>query len=296
MPCCRHILSVSTAAVLALSACSSSTPAPSGDDRLKVIAAFYPVQFIAEHVAGDGAEIATLTAAGVDPHDVELSPRDVGSLSSADLVLYSSGLQPAVDEAVQSATPASLDVNDAARLVPTAGSTSVDPHFWLDPERMVAVTEAVAAEFIAIDPDETNGYRRRADALIKNLGTLGQEYDESLMNCSSDTMVTTHTAFGYLADAHGFTQIGITGISGDADPSPGRLAEVSRTVEQAGVPAIYSEVLLGADIAETVANETGAEVLVLDPIEGITEESAGSDYLEVMRANLNSLTAGQQCQ
>jgi zinc transport system substrate-binding protein len=109
-------------------------------------------------------------------------------------------------------------------------------------------------------------------------------------------MVTTHAAFGYISTKHGLEQVGITGLSPEAEPSPARMAEVTEIVEDNGVDTIYSEVLLGAELADTIANETGAEVLLLDPIEGITDESAGEDYLEVMRANLEALRSGQGCQ
>lgn len=107
--------------------------------------------------------------------------------------------------------------------------------------------------------------------------------------------MTTHQAFGYLTDRYGLEQVGITGLSPDVEASPARVAEISRTVSDLGVSTIYSEVLLGSDLAEVIAAETGTEVLVLDPVEGITEASAGTDYPAVMRANLQALQTGLGC-
>ncbi|MGB6023244.1 MAG: metal ABC transporter substrate-binding protein [Ornithinimicrobium sp.] len=300
--------------VLATSACGSSDQEPSASSsETTIVTGFYPLEFIATRVAGDLATVDTLTAPGAEPHDVELSPQAVGSVGTADLVLYSADLQAAVDDAVeQQGGDHTLDVNEAADLISTGAEhehegehegehehegadTSLDPHFWLDPARMGSVTDLVAERLVEMDPDHATTYQSNADALVAELEDLDAAYRDGLASCEQEQMVTTHEAFGYLALNYGFDQVGIAGISPEAEPSPARLAEVATLVRETGVDTIYSEVLVGADIAETVATETGAEVLVLDPVEGLTEESAGQDYLEVMRSNLDTLRTGQQC-
>lgn len=307
----------SSAAVVLASCGSDPSPSPaSSSDKPTVVVGFYPLEFITERVAGDLATVETLTAPGAEPHDVELSPQAVGSVGTADLVLYSSGLQAAVDAAVQTqGGDHSLDVNSFAALVstgtehdheghghesdtgekPDGESESLNPHFWLDPERMGDVAEGVADALIELDPANEGSYRSNVDVLIGELENLDDAYVTGLADCQQPDMVTTHEAFGYLAAEYGLTQIGITGISPDAEPSAARLAEVAGIVKETGVDTIYSEVLIGSNIAETVANETGAQVLTLDPLEGLTEASAGSDYLEVMQSNLKALRAGQHC-
>ncbi len=310
--------------VLTTAACGSSDQEPaSPSSETTIVAGFYPLEFIANHVAGDLATVDTLTAPGAEPHDVELSPQAVGSVGTADLVLYSADLQAAVDDAVeQQGGDHALDVNVAADLITTGAEhehegeddhehehegeddhehehegedAALDPHFWLDPVRMGNVTELVAERLIEMDPDHESTYQSNADALVAELEDLDAAYREGLASCEQEQMVTTHEAFGYLALNYGFDQVGIAGISPEAEPSPARLAEVATIVRDTGVDTIYSEVLVGTDIAETVATETGAEVLVLDPVEGLTEESAGGDYLEVMRSNLDTLRTGQRC-
>lgn len=234
-------------------------------------------------------------------------------MGTADLVLYSSGLQASVDAAVDSqGGDHTLDVNTFADLIDTGtehddegedhegedhadGSEALDPHFWLDPERMTDVTQGVSDALIEQDPANKDAYQENADSLIRDLTDLDTAYATGLASCQQPDMVTTHDAFGYLAAKYGFEQIGITGISPDAEPSAARLAEVAGIVEETGVDTIYSEVLIGSSIATTVANETGAQVRTLDPVEGLTDASAGSDYLEVMQANLDSLREGQHC-
>jgi zinc transport system substrate-binding protein len=344
----RRLLPLVTlsAAALVLSACGTTDTSPEdataepGQDGLDVVVGFYPLEFATARIVGDLATVQTLTSPGVDPHDVELSPRSVASMQSADLVIHSSGLQAAVDEAVaQQAADHSLDVNEAADLVDTGGADDhdhdhadddhaddehaddehadddhadddhadddhaedehahgdEDPHFWLDPQRMATVSQAIADRLAEVDPDNAAAYQDNAEALLGELTDLDAAYSEGLSSCEQEDMVTTHSAFGYVALNHGFHQIGITGVTPDAEPSAARLAEITEIVRETGVDTIYAEVLLGADIAETVAGETGAQVLVLDPLEGITDASPGTDYLEVMEANLDVLREGQHC-
>jgi zinc transport system substrate-binding protein len=288
-----------------------------GDGGITVVASFYPLEYAVERVAGDHVETVTLTDPGVDPHDLEMSPEDVATVQGADVVLYSSGLQAAVDDAVGAqAGDSAFDVNEAADLVETDSEDEhadeeeghsedeeghddhggVDPHFWLDPQRYAGVAEAIAEELAEADPDNAEDYRANAADFVAELEELDEEFATGLAECEQTSMVTTHAAFGYISTKHGLEQVGITGLSPEAEPSPARMAEVTEIVEDNGVDTIYSEVLLGAELADTIANETGAEVLLLDPIEGITDESAGEDYLEVMRANLEALRSGQGCQ
>lgn len=311
-----RLIPVTAVALIGLTACGGSDDTTATDDSSRtVMTSIYPLDFITTSVAADHLDVVSLTPSGVDPHDVELSPQTIGDVQSSDLVIYSADLQTAIDEAVeQQASDHSVDVNGAADLISTGAehdhdhgdgheeehedegaSDEVDPHWWLDPARMADVTQMVSDELSEIDPDNAADYESNAAALIAELDTLDGDFEAGLANCEQEDLVTTHAAFGYLAENYGFHQIGVTGISPEAEPSPARLAEVTTIVEDAGVDTIYSEVILGSDIADTIANETGATVLKLDPLEGLTDASAGSDYLEVMRSNLDALTEGQHC-
>lgn len=301
-----------------------------GGERLSLVTSFYPVEFLASRVAGEHAEISTLTSPGVDPHGVELTPRQVAALGSADLVLYSSGMQPAVDQAVRTeAGDRATDLAAHADLMLVGESAEEhhghtdddndedghndddshgddhghddhdhgpeDPHFWLDPERYGRVAEVVAAELSSVDPDNAQSYEANLELLLSDLETLDEEFAEGLAGCRSRDLVTTHEAFGYLAHRYDLHQTGITGIAPESEPSPARLAEVTAQVRELDVRAIFAEPVLRDDIAATIANETGTEVLTLDPVEGVTDSSAGTDYLEIMRANLESLREGLGC-
>jgi zinc transport system substrate-binding protein len=289
--------------------CGSAGPSVAGrgdDGALQVVASFYPLQFVASRVGGPDASVTGLTRPGSEPHDLELTPRDVATVQKADLVVYLSGFQPAVDRSVEQhgGTGTAVDVAKAADLHLADDSSddhahadegAADPHFWLDPTRLAHVTEQVAEAMAAAEPSAAAAFRERAAALVDELEALDQQYRTGLQHCASTDLVTSHRAFGYLAERYGLHQVGITGVSPESEPDPRSLAQVAAYVREHHVSTIYSETLVSPAVARTVARETGATTAVLDPIEGLTDASAGQDYLEVMRHNLQVLRKGQSC-
>jgi zinc transport system substrate-binding protein len=325
----RRLASTLAAVALAglLAGCGSSagsTPGSAGkggDGGLQVVTSFYPLQFVATRIGGPDATVSSLTRPGAEPHDLELTPRDVAAVQQADLVVYLSGFQPAVDQAVaQHVGGDALDVAPAAHLDlhasgpddhaeagdhsddhsddhadESTGEGAVDPHFWLDPTRLAQVSAQVADAMAKADPGAAAAFRERATALTGELTALDDAFRTGLAHCASTDLVTSHTAFGYLAQRYGLHQVGITGLSPEAEPDPRSLAAVATFVREHDVSTIYSETLVSPAVARTVARETGATTAVLDPIEGLTDASAGRDYLEVMRSNLAVLQKGQSC-
>ncbi|MFL6153381.1 MAG: metal ABC transporter substrate-binding protein [Ornithinibacter sp.] len=277
--------------VLLGSGCASADAGKTGDDgRMPVVAAFYPLQFVVERVGGVHVRVTGLTKPGVEPHDLELTPRAVGSLARAEAVVYLAGFQPAVDQAVRTQAPdAGVDVAPAARL------TGKDPHFWLDPTRLADVATALGQVLGRRDPANAGSYRANAAALGAALDRLDAEFRTGLAQCRTRELVTGHAAFGYLAHRYDLHQEGVAGVSPDIEPDAATLRDLSAHVRDAGVSTVYTESLVSPALAETVAREARARVAVLDPLEGITDASRGRDYLEVMRANLATLRVGQEC-
>lgn len=295
---------LATSALLVSAGCGAVTAGPGAaaghPGQLSIVTAFYPFQFIAERVAGSHATVTTLTQPGAEPHDVELTPRQVGAVSTADLVVYERTFQAAVDEAVDQSGAA--DVLDTASVVPlkplTAaepGNGGLDPHVWLDPANMVTIADAVAKRLSALDAEHASTYAANAAALGSELHAVDQEYTAGLADCRRTEFITTHTAFGYLADRYGLTQLGITGLSPDAEPSPARVAKVQADAREHGVTTIFYETLVSPAIAKSIAGDLGLVTDVLDPIEGITETSRGRDYVAVMRSNLAALEKANGC-
>ena len=311
---------------LVLSACSSATedasPSQSASATGEVVivhAAFYPLEFLAKTIGGDQIQVISLTVPGAEPHDMELTPVQVAELENISLALYIEGFMPAVDEAIEASVPDSaLDLSTTVTLLEGEahseeghsdegghsddevatdddhGHGAYDPHIWLDPANMISMANAVSGRLIAIDPARSDLYSANTAALVAELEALDQEFTSGLANCEQKEIVTSHDAFGYLANAYGFEQHGIAGLSPDTEPSPARLVEISEMVIAEGITTIYYETLVSPAIAETVANETGATTAVLDPIEGLVEGSTDT-FITVMQANLQALIKGQTC-
>ena len=293
------------APLLAVSACSSS----GGDEgTVDVLASFYPLQVVAQEVGGDRVEVGSLTPPGAEPHDVELSPAQVAAVDGADLVVYQSGFQPAVDDALAQAAPEHVvDATDVADLTTLQdhddedGHTlddghdhdGPDPHFWLDPTRMPAVVDAVADALSEIDPDGAATYRANAEALDARFAALDEAYTTGLATCERRVFVTSHEAFGYLAQRYGLDQVGISGVDPDTEPSPARLREVGEVVDAEGVTTIFFETLASPKVAQTLAADLGVETAVLDPLEGLADDS--QDYFSIAEANLDALRVALSC-
>ena len=289
---------------------SASTRHAGQDGQLAIVTAFYPLQFIAQRVVGDHATVANLTQPGAEPHDLELTPRQVASLTTASLVIYEKGFQPAVDEAVlQSENREVIDTTTAVPLHPLAvpgddlghgGGTgqhhpALDPHVWLDPTSVSRIAAAVEERLMAIDPAHAVDYKRNASALNEELRSLDRSFRSGLAHCVRTEFMTTHAAFGYLAERYHLTQIPISGLSPDDEPSPARIAEVQRVAREHGLTTIFSETLVSPAVAEAIAGDLGLRTDLLDPIEGITGQSRGQDYLSVMSANLAALRKAGEC-
>ncbi|MCL1898620.1 MAG: metal ABC transporter substrate-binding protein [Micrococcales bacterium] len=253
-------------------------------DQVAVLASFYPLQWVAQQVAGPDVAIGSLTPPGAEPHDAELTPAGVAGLGQADLVVTLSGFQPAVDQAIAARAP--KRVVDAAQVVSLVDG---DPHFWLDPLLLAELAQPIADQLRQIDPAGGDGYQQRASQLVSQLEQLDQDFSASLADLSGATLVTTHAAFGYLARRYQLSMITVSGIDPDQEPSPARLRQVRQQIEPLGLETIFSESTTTDKTARTLADQVKANVKRLDPIE--TAPSRG-DYLTAMKENLQALSEG----
>ncbi len=301
----RVALAALPLAALGLTGCGATA---ADDGRVHVVVSIYPLQYAVEQIGGDLVDVTSATPAGVDPHEIELSPRQLRVFSDADAVVYLSHFQPSVDDAVVERAPEhALDVAAAADLHPlpagavdehdgedagTDHGARLDPHFWLDPTRLAAVGSAIADLLAEADPDHADDYAARADAFAADLTALDEEFATGLASCSSDVVVTSHAAFGYLTERYGLEQVSVSGIDPEAEPSPARIREVRETIDRLGVTGVFTEPLADPAVADALAADLGVHVGELDPLDA---HSGGPDYREVMSANLTALRTGLEC-
>ena len=297
--------------MLVLTGCGAVAGSATASGQLMVVTALDPVAFVVERVGGSEVSLTNLAAPGVEPHDLELSPRQVGAIARADLVVSLDGFAPGVDEAVaQNAPDRVLDAGDVVDLLPSADPDhehegvppeqpdthdhAVDPHFWLDPVRLGQLADAVADRLGALDPDHADAYAARADLLVEELADLDDAFAAGLASCRSRTIVTAHAAFGYLAERYGLHQLSVAGLEPSAEPSAARIAAVLGEVAAERTTTVYFEPLTGEDVVRAVADDLGLDVAVLDPVES-HDSASGDNYLTIMDRNLASLRTGQGC-
>ena len=306
---------VAVAATSALLAGCGAITGDEGGEGREVVASFYPLAWVTERVAGDSWTVTNLTSPGGEPHDLELSIDATASLTEADLVVYLEQFQPAVDDAVDTNIEgATLEAGAAVDLQPVADHSEeghaheeehaedeeehdhgdLDPHFWQDPARMAVLARAVADELAALDQSGADTYRANAEELADELEALDQEYAEGLADCERDVVVVSHDAFGYLAK-YGLHLEPIAGLTPDAEPTPAVLADLSDLIREEGLTTVFSERLASPAMAETLASDLGITTGVLDPVEGLADETAEEDYLSLMRANLAALEEANGC-
>lgn len=307
----RLIPTAALAAVTALGAatlagCSGDAAGAGNTAKFDVVASFYPMTFLAERIGGKHVHVTTLTSPGQEPHDLELSTRQIASLEESDAVLYLKNLQPSVDKAVDQ-SPVDTKIDAAALTTLEHHGNEVgghaaehddheggeeagkDPHIWLDPVRYAEVAEGVGKAFEKADPKHAADYRKNTAALVKQLNALNTEFRDGLAHTKSKVFITTHAAFGYLAERYGLTEEAINGLDPESEPSAARVRDLEKTAGADGVSTVFYETLVSDKTAKTIASDAGLKTDVLDPVEGITDHSRGRDYFAVQRANLKAL-------
>jgi zinc transport system substrate-binding protein len=303
------------AASLILAACSSTqetaTPQETTEvatEKIQIVAGFYPLAYAAEGIAGDLAEVVSLAGPGVEPHDLELTPGDVAKINDADLVVYIPEFIPALDAVVKTLDQSKV-INATQGITLISGDShshegeeshseeeghsdesATDPHIWLNPNNMVLIGNSIAKALNALTSDSAINENR--SSFENALTTLASDYTAKLANCSIKALVVSHEAFGYIANAYGFEQVGISGLSPEAEPSPARLAEVAKIAKAENATTIYYESLVDPKVAKTLADELKITAEMLDPLES---PPASGDYLSVMQQNLDTLVKGQVC-
>ncbi len=308
MPTRSSSLCLAAATTLVVTGCASGQTeiqdTQNDDAAISAAAAFYPLLFVAESVGGDNVAVSSLTAPGVEPHDLELSPAVVREMQGVDVVLYLSGFQPAVDDAITTTSAQAIDAHHIAEGHESGhgddhhaddddhNHASGDPHFWLDPTLLAQYALDVAMEFGELDPGNAATYTENAKALETELIALDDAYAQRLAQCERRDIFVSHEAFGYITERYDLTQHGLSGLDPDAEPSPARVREIRDEVNATGATTVFSESLVDAAAIEALAADAGVDTAVLDPIEGV---SGDDDYIEVMNRNLEELSVGLGC-
>ncbi len=277
--------------VIAVSASCSQAESSSK----KIVTSFYPLEFVAHHIVGNDFDVDNVTPLGAEPHDLELTPQTTQEILDAKLVIImGDGFQPGIEKTAQSREGKTLKVLPS---VLENSSKGVDPHIWLDPILFKKVVKEIARNVIALNADKKEIYQQRADELITKLDVLDREFTAAFSQCRTKTFITSHDAFSRLAQRYGLIQESIAGISPENEPSPERIATLSKLAREKNISVIFTEELVSEKVAQSLSNDAGLETQILSPLEGLTQAQHKNDvdYFDLMRDNLARLTAALEC-
>ncbi|HDX9707981.1 TPA: zinc ABC transporter substrate-binding protein [Bacillus thuringiensis] len=276
------------------------------DKPLNVVTTFYPMYDFTKNVVGSNGKVDLLVPAGTEPHDFEPSPKDIAKIENADVFIYNSeSMETWVPKVLKSLDNKKIKVVDASKGISLMKGTieeedkktnkkqgpPLDPHVWLNPVLAQKEVENIKQAVIEANQTHKQDYEKNANQYITKLKDLDNNFRNTFDNAKHREFVTQHAAFGYLAKEYGLTQIPISGLSPDQEPSPEKLAELQKYVKDNNIKIIYFEEVASPKIAKTLTDETGAKAIVLSPIEGITkkEQDKGIDYISYMNKNLEAL-------
>ena len=290
------------------SACGSSTgnvvDAPSQGGRFMVVTTIYPLMYFTNRITASDAsiDVRSLIGSGVEAHTFEPTPADIQLLASADLIVANGlDLEPWLDRALDALSEGHAPVIEAANAEDARQRANDDhqwdPHLWLDPILAASQVKILRDALVSGNPDATDTYMANAAVLLDDLVSLDSKYALRLADCPLRHFVTTHAAYGYLADRYGLEQLSIGGLSPESEPSPRKLADLVEKVRSLALTHVLIEPPLSSRVAKTLAAETNLDLLAIHQLESVTREELADhgDYLGLMYDNLDSLTIALGC-
>jgi zinc transport system substrate-binding protein len=271
--------------------------------KIKVVTSFYPLYFFTSQIVGDKAVVSNITPSGAEPHEYEPTARDMATIEGSDLLILNGGGLESWGKNIRS------NINADKTKIVMAGEDLttmalikeeqkvVDPHIWLSPILAQQMIDSIESGLSQVDPNNTLYYESNAKNLKEKLSVLDEEFKQGLSTCGDKNIVTSHSAFAYLAREYNLNQVSIAGLSPEEEPSSKQMADIAKFAKDNNVKYIFFESLISPKLSETIAKEIGAQTLVLNPIEGLTEEeiNSGKDYFTEMRNNLANLKIALQC-
>lgn len=304
------------AALILLAGCSKSESAnkenntEDKNDKLKVYASVYPMYDFANKIAGDKMDVQLIVPQGVEPHEWEPDQDTIKNLEDADIFIYNgAGLESWTDKIINSLDNknlVTLEASEGLEILKSNHSheeehedeeehehnhTGLDPHVWLSPINAKKELQNIKNTFVKVDPENKDYYENNYKEYSKKFDELDKKYRENLSNLKDNKIVVSHEAYGYLCKEYGLEQMGLQGVNAQTEPDAKKMAEIIDFIRNENVNTIFTEELIDSKVSEVIASETGAEVKVLSPVEGLSQEEIDNneDYLSIMQTNLDNL-------
>ena len=305
---CRHSprmpLALASLGVMALACTGGAGTATSisNGPAISLVTTLYPLEYFAGRIGAQRVAVENLVSPGVEAHSFDPTPADIRKLDAADVILYNGfGFEPWIDRALTAIGEGDRTVIRAGQEGGAGnggqGDDDLDPHVWLDPSLATDQVQLILSGLLRADPDGPAVYDANASTLVAELEALHSRFATGLESCNLDHFVTSHAAFGYLAERYDLEQVAISGLSPEAGPGAGDMAQIADTIRDLGVEYIMVEPVISTAFAQTLAREVGAELLSLHPLESLTPDQSdeGEDYFSLMEANLDNLRLALEC-
>lgn len=290
------IVSITIAGIfLSRSFISRPKPENGQSDKIRVVASFYPLYFFAGEIGGDKAEVINITPYGAEPHDYEPTSMDMAKIENSRILIVNGNFEPWIDKIKTNLEGKNVTIITAGEGL--FNQKAQDPHVWLSPVLAQQEVKGILDGYQKTDPSNRDYYQKNADGLLVRLDDLDKKYQQGLNSCRKKDIITSHLSFYYLAKEYGLNQTAISGLSPDNEPSPKQLAEIADMAQKNSINFIFFEKLISPKLAETIADEIGAKTLLLDPLEGISQNEieSGENYFTKMETNLTNLKMALQC-
>lgn len=278
--------------------------------KIKVVASFYPLYEFSKNIAGDKAETSTFIPMGIEPHDWEPSTGDLIALKESDIFVYNGmGMEPFVEKLIDSGEYSNVlfvETTHGIDLIKTKNSDEYeehdqdlqyDPHIWLDPilakEQIMMIKEAM----IKVDVDNAQYYEDNANAYSTKLDELDSTIRIGLSNCKKNTIVPFHNAFTYFGNRYGIEIHSLSGVVPESEATANDLKNLVDYIKENQINIVFAEELVDPKLAQVLADEAGAQILMLSPLEGISQDElvSGTSYIDKMEENLKNIKIALEC-
>jgi len=295
------ILGIVVMGMLLVAGCTTKTQQE--NNKLNVIASFYPMYDFAKNVGGDRVEVKSLIPVGVEPHDYEPTPQDIKDLSTAKVFILNGVIEsswaPKLLEGIDNKNLIVIDTSKEIQLVSSmdADEPGNDPHIWLDPVLAKTQVTEIRDAFIQADPSGKEYYEKNAADFIQNLDKLDGEFRSTFATCQKKDILITHATLAYFCKEYGCNQVPVEGVNAEGDPSPAVVAEIINQAKEKSITTVFVENLMNPKSAQTIASEIHGKVAVFNSLHGLTseEQQRGEDYISQMEENVQIIKTNLNC-
>ncbi len=258
------------------------------EEKVNVTVSISPVKEFTELIGGDKVKVTSLIADNVEPHDVDLKPRDFEKLTKSELFIYNGlGMEDWLEQVKEQISEDKIkyvDTSENGNPIKTDGKT--DPHQWLSLKEAINQCNNIKNALEEVDPENKTYYEENYEKVKTDFEELYNKYLPKFQSLEHKNFVTSHEAFGYLCRDFGLEQQALNDLFGEGELTAKKIEDLVKYCNDNGVTTIFSEEEDSQKEANTLAKEINGEVKPLYTLETKVE---GKSYLEVMKINLEEI-------